>query len=74
MGQIAILVIQSNDSILTVGVFVLFFFFFYKDTQDVGGRRHGPLMVSPQLTFSSQPKALKPFSQTLQHQLAELIS
>lgn len=63
MGQIAILVIQCNDSILTVGVFVLFFF--YKDTQDVGGRRHGPLMVSPQLTFSSQPKALKPFSQTL---------
>lgn len=36
--------------ILTMGSFVVFFY--YKDTQDVGVRRQGPLMVSPRLTFS----------------------
>lgn len=37
-------------------------FFLYKDTQDVGsGRRQGPLMVSEQVPFSSQPQVFKPW-------------
>lgn len=44
----ATLKIQFNDWILT-GILFFVLFFFYKDTQDVGGgRRQGPLMVSAQ--------------------------